>query len=103
MEEAFAESTVEDLVYNMKEIGCGHNSARIEILGLQWYTMTELLHKPVRRAPARHIVIRFYGGPPGAQGVYDGTLLTMLMDRLLQNAADHRSPMLLDEVNEQGH
>ena len=36
---------------------------------------------------ARHVPIRFWGGPPGEEEWYEGNMLTLLIDRLFYNIA----------------
>lgn len=36
---------------------------------------------------ARHVPIRFWGGPPGEEEWYEGSMLTLLIDRLFYNIA----------------
>jgi hypothetical protein len=47
--------------------------------GVVW----ELEHTNAAMLPADSIHCHFYGGPPGSKALYKGTLLTMLMDRVM--------------------
>jgi len=50
--------------------------------GVVW----ELASTAASMLPADTIKIQFYGGPPGGKALYRGTLLTMLMDRVMTSA-----------------
>ena len=50
-------------------------------------TPTELTLNSNPNIRARHVSIRFWGGPPGEEEWYEGNMLTLLIDRLYYNIA----------------
>lgn len=50
-------------------------------------TPTDLALECNPNVRARHLPIRFWGGPPGEEDWFEGSLLTMLIDRLFYNIA----------------
>ncbi len=48
-----------------------------------WHGVWELGKVSFGLAKARTIPCRFYGGPPDQHGIYTGTLITVLIDRIL--------------------
>ena len=82
--------TVTQFVQIMREFHSHSDSLRVEGIwsgrsrGVVW----ELAQTNVTMLPARTIRISFYGGPPGSKMYYSGTLLTMLIDRVMSDALE---------------
>jgi hypothetical protein len=83
MYRTFGGLTVAEVAERLDDIGCQHNTCGVEVLGGRWYEIEALLSQPVHRSLARYIHVKFFGGPPRHEAVYKGTLITMLIDRLM--------------------
>lgn len=97
MYEAFEDSTVAEIVSALCKLDCGKNCAKVSIMGDSWREVMSLAHLPLHRTKAKYIKVEFWGGPPGKQTIFSGSLVTMLMDRLMQDSLNH--PAVASESN----
>ncbi len=82
--------SVSDFVQAMREFNSHNDFVTVRGIwtnrerGVVW----ELSGTNIAMMPARAIQCKFYGGPPGNRQYYEGTLLTMFMDRVMSDALD---------------
>ena len=51
-------------------------------------------HPELGDTPADKVAVRFFGGPPGRGGFYNGTLYTLLADKIMWAVAHKRSDLI---------
>jgi hypothetical protein len=79
---------VSQFVESMREYGCEKDSLYVDGIwgnrdrGQVW----ELIGTDVAGCLAKSISVKFYGGPPGYKKIYRGSLLTLLIDRVMMAA-----------------
>jgi hypothetical protein len=84
--------SVKQFVASMSEYGSLHDSVIVEgvwngdrVRGRVW----ELAETNIAILCASSVKCRFFGGPPGNRTYYTGSLLTMLMDRVMSAAIEN--------------
>jgi len=80
--------TVQDVVWWMEELNCGHDTVTISYLGDVPKMMWELKSSPIVHARAQDISGEWYGGPRYIKK-YKGHLMQLLMDRILSEVDIH--------------
>ncbi len=76
--------TVNQFVQHMRTIKSANDTLSIPaFVGNGVRIVWELDGSTIGLAKARNIPCKFYGGPPHGRDTYEGTLLVMLIDRIL--------------------
>jgi hypothetical protein len=85
---ALEEFTVDELIQLMYRLHCPYDYVYVHEAGKYGYSAyvwelsnTECAHKRLRA-----VKCKFLGGPPNEHRIYEGTLLSMLTDRVLNHA-----------------
>lgn len=86
--------TVQDVIWWMEELHCGHDTVTILSVGDGPQRMWELKSSPVARAKAQDVSGEWYGGPRYIKK-YKGHLMQLLMDRILTEVDAHGTAYFL--------
>ena len=83
--------SVKQFVQSMREYGCQNDNVTVEgvwnggrVRGRVW----ELAETNIAILCATSVPCTFYGGPPGNRQMYKGTLMTLLLDRVMSAALE---------------
>lgn len=80
--------TVQDVIWWMEELHCGHDTVTIPAIGDGPKRMWELKSSPIIHVKAQDVPGEWYGGPRYIKK-YKGHLMQLLMDRILTEVDTH--------------
>jgi hypothetical protein len=94
-----ADIKLDELIDYMRRLGCNFDSVTLvtavgpKHVGI--WEATELMHK---NTICKNTLCTFYGGPPTQFRIYSGSLLTVLVDRLLTAGVVDKDTKILDNL-----
>jgi len=92
-----AETTVGEFLFLMRKLDCLRDHIIVKgIKKRDRIDICELDTSAMRLIPIKNIPCKFYGGPPKGRGTYSGSLLSLLIDRILTVSLIHENYSIFD-------